>query len=206
MGRSDFEPRIYRYVHVSDDGMAPCIDRGLLTLATCKPRIRKTARPGDWVIGFYPKPWDPGVVSWAARISDKMEHVAYQGRHGRRSDAVYAPGPDGRPMRLREDYHPLQKDMDKDLSAPVLIFDRAQTWYLGDRPGQLTGALLHLAARGQGHRVNFRKPSDERKLAAWLASLGRPGIHGKPRHAGGCAPCGKPPPNRGVSACRNDRA
>ena len=38
--------RFYRYVLVSDDGVAPCVDNNLLTLATCKPLIRRTARVG----------------------------------------------------------------------------------------------------------------------------------------------------------------
>lgn len=44
--------RIYRYILVHDYGIAPCSADGLITLATCKPKIRQTATPGDWVLGF----------------------------------------------------------------------------------------------------------------------------------------------------------
>jgi hypothetical protein len=43
--------RIYIYVVDRDFGFAPNPFHGFCTLATCKPRIRNTAKVGDWVIG-----------------------------------------------------------------------------------------------------------------------------------------------------------
>jgi hypothetical protein len=42
---------IYSYVVVRDHGFAPNPFYGYCTLATCKPKIRKGAQEGDWVIG-----------------------------------------------------------------------------------------------------------------------------------------------------------
>jgi hypothetical protein len=39
--------RIFRYILKNDSGMAPCIDNGLVSLATCKPKIRASAQHGD---------------------------------------------------------------------------------------------------------------------------------------------------------------
>jgi hypothetical protein len=194
-------PRIYRYIHVSDDGMAPCSDDGLLTLATCKPTIRSVARVGDWVAGFYPSPWSPGTVSWAAQIARKLDHFAYQAANESRSDAVYALGRDGKPTRLRPDYHPNEGDMKKDLSAPVLIFDQAKTWYFGDKPADLPASVLHLAAMGQGHRVNFRQAGDYERFCEWLDSCGSPGILSAPRDTTACKPCGGRRAARRVAVC-----
>jgi len=177
------ETRLYRYVHVSDDGMAPAIKDGQLTLATCKPVIRRGAGIGDWVMGFYPSPADPGVLGWAARISWTLHHPQYEEEFRGRPDAVYG-SRDGAVVRLREDYHTDQRDMDKDLSAPVLLFDRSASWYFGDRPVPLPPHLMHLAPSGQGHRVNNRRPGDEAALLAWLLSQAPPGIIGRPRHEG----------------------
>lgn len=44
--------RVYIYVVDRDYGFAPNPFHGYCTLATCKPRIRSTARVGDWVIGM----------------------------------------------------------------------------------------------------------------------------------------------------------
>jgi Nucleotide modification associated domain 2 len=44
--------KIYIYVVERDFGFAPNPFHGYCTLATCKPRIRNTARVNDWVIGM----------------------------------------------------------------------------------------------------------------------------------------------------------
>jgi hypothetical protein len=43
--------RLFSYVVARDYGFAPNPFFGFCTLATCKPRIRKAAMPGDWVVG-----------------------------------------------------------------------------------------------------------------------------------------------------------
>lgn len=51
-------PRTYLYKLTSDRGGAPCAlapsagDSALLTLAICKPAIRRTAQPGDRIVGI----------------------------------------------------------------------------------------------------------------------------------------------------------
>ena len=45
-------PRAYFYVVDRDFGFAPNPFHGCCTLATCKPKIRARAHPGDWVIGM----------------------------------------------------------------------------------------------------------------------------------------------------------
>lgn len=37
---------------MSDSGFAPNPFNGFMSLATCKPRLRKVANAGDWVAGF----------------------------------------------------------------------------------------------------------------------------------------------------------
>lgn len=43
---------IYSYILKSDSGFAPNINGEVLTLALCKPRIRKSAKVGDYLIAF----------------------------------------------------------------------------------------------------------------------------------------------------------
>lgn len=43
---------IFIYVVARDFGFAPNPFNGVCTLATCKPRIRSTAKAGDWVVGM----------------------------------------------------------------------------------------------------------------------------------------------------------
>ena len=43
--------RLFSYVVARDYGFAPNPFFGVCTLATCKPNVRRIARPGDWVVG-----------------------------------------------------------------------------------------------------------------------------------------------------------
>jgi len=47
-------PKLFSYKMTHDNGFAPNPFWGVLTLATCKPRIRsaKTKNKGDWIAGF----------------------------------------------------------------------------------------------------------------------------------------------------------
>lgn len=44
--------RLFSYKMTNDSGFAPNPFWGRLTLATCKPEIRKSKRQGDWIAGF----------------------------------------------------------------------------------------------------------------------------------------------------------
>jgi Nucleotide modification associated domain 2 len=193
--------RIYRYILTADTGMAPCIDAGIVSLATCKPVVRRCATPGDWVIGFLASPAPSGMVAWAGRISRSLAMADYEREFRGRSDAVYRGRPDGSFRRLRRDYHALAGQMETDLSGPALVFDPAWTWYFGDRPQMLPVALAHLAAHGQGHRVNGVAPDDPARLLAWLSSLGPPGLHGEPPDRQAERACGPRPAPRDCATC-----
>jgi hypothetical protein len=52
-------PRQYLYKLTVDNGGAPCVQDGLLSLAICKPMIRSTARINDWLFGFAGKSLHP---------------------------------------------------------------------------------------------------------------------------------------------------
>lgn len=46
------EEQVFLYVVARDFGFAPNPFHGVCTLATCKPRIRKHAELGDWIVGL----------------------------------------------------------------------------------------------------------------------------------------------------------
>lgn len=177
--------RLYRYVIAHDTGDAPCIDNGILTLATCKPVTRRKASAGDWVAGFVGSPAPLGVLVWAARVVRKMDWPSFVDEYSGRRDACYAMTEDGNWTRQRPDYHPHPDQMRKDLSEPVLIFDPAETWYFGSRPVSLPGHLVQLGAKGRGHRVT----DDEvviAKFANWLRASFAAGFHGDPVGGASC--------------------
>jgi len=90
-------PRIYLYKLTSDDGGAPCVHDGLLTLAICKPMIRSAARIGDLIFGFaanrmYPS-WraTDNHLIYVARVEERLAGQDYYGepRFASRTDCVY---------------------------------------------------------------------------------------------------------------------
>lgn len=44
--------RLFSYKFTNDSGFAPNPFGGVMTLATCKPMIRKSKRIDDWIAGF----------------------------------------------------------------------------------------------------------------------------------------------------------
>ncbi|WP_166037180.1 hypothetical protein [Sphingosinicella sp. YJ22] len=162
--------RIFRYILVHDHGLAPCPANGLVTLATCKPSIRRSAAVGDWVLGFRPGSLERGLLLWGGRVGQVMDHGEYERRHRGRPDALYHERPDGGYDRLDPDYHPSEAEKARDLSGPVLIFDPLVSRHLGGRPLPLPESLMHLAAAGRGHRVNGVVDGDVERLGHWFSS------------------------------------
>lgn len=163
--------RIFRYILVHDHGIAPCPANGLITLATCKPSIRRTAAVGDWVLGFRPGSMHRGLLLWGGRVEQIMPHGKYERVHRGRPDALYCEQPDGEYGRIDPTYHPTNAEMDRDLSGPVLIFDPTSSVYLDGQPLQLPEDLAHLAAAGRGHRVEGSLPEDADRLHTLVIGL-----------------------------------
>ena len=85
--------RIYFYKLTADSGGAPCVQRGLLSLAICKPMIRSSARCGDFIFGFAAKSLRPSDnrLIYAARVTRKLYNEEYykDSRYARRGDCIY---------------------------------------------------------------------------------------------------------------------
>ena len=71
---------LYSYVVVFDAGFAPNPFCGYCTLATCKPRIRKGAQIGDWIVGTGSAARDVGRgghLVYAMRVSEVIDTRGY---------------------------------------------------------------------------------------------------------------------------------
>ncbi len=118
---------IYVYKLTCDNGGAPCIHDGLLSLSICKPRIRTSARAGDWVIGFGGKSVRElrDKVIYVAKISAVEPNGKYymDGAYSNRPDCIYEAINSGYRYREGKQYHSAE-DLTHDLGqAPG--FDRA---------------------------------------------------------------------------------
>ena len=55
--------KLYSYIVAHDGGFAPNPFWGYCTLANCKPKIRQTAKVGDWIVGLSSKPKGNWVIT-----------------------------------------------------------------------------------------------------------------------------------------------
>lgn len=78
---------IYVYKVVADNGGAPCIWHGLLSLALCKPKIRKSADRGSLVFGFGGKDYKERLI-YIAEVTKKPKVGEYY------RSAIFANRPD----------------------------------------------------------------------------------------------------------------
>lgn len=72
--------RIHTYVIATDAGSAPNYESPFVTLAVCKPRIRKKVKDGELVLAFAGRnvnPDKPHTVVWAGLVKEKMSFAEY---------------------------------------------------------------------------------------------------------------------------------
>ena len=70
--------KIFSYVVSRDFGFAPNPFFGFCTLATCKPKIRKDAKVGDWIIGTNSTiKKNPKHLIFAMKVEEKIAFNEY---------------------------------------------------------------------------------------------------------------------------------
>jgi hypothetical protein len=87
-----WKPKIYFYKLTADNGGAPCVWNGLLSLAICKPMIRTKAKRDDLVFGFAANSLrHDNRLIYVARITGKVCNGDYyrQERFAKRGDRIY---------------------------------------------------------------------------------------------------------------------
>ena len=80
----------YVYKITNDDGGAPCVHDGILSLAICKPRIRVPAGTFDWVFGFGGVHLGEKLI-YIAQVTSKARHGSYyrDDEYAGRPDRIY---------------------------------------------------------------------------------------------------------------------
>lgn len=85
--------KIYIYKMTSDDGGAPCVRNGVLTLAICKPGIRSVARQSDTILGFAGNElYADNCLVYAAEVTHHLDARKYfsESRYASRPDCIYS--------------------------------------------------------------------------------------------------------------------
>ncbi len=195
--KPDAKRRTYLYKLTSDRGGAPCAippaedEAPLLTLAICKPAIRRTAQPGDRILGItshslanrdgYPL----CAVIYAAIVEEGIEaqdYFAVASPFSGRPDCIYEfHQQNGRAAHNgRSNLHRSEANLLKDLGAyPYYRNGRVLTShefrYFGAAAVPIPPRLhlLYAAAEalGQGHRVYTEQDPEAREADALFRHL-----------------------------------
>lgn len=178
-------PTLWVYKLMYDSGCAPHVQDGLLSLALCKPEIRKRAVEGDWLFGFGARSRRQirgERLIYIARVTKKLDRPGeyYESpEYRRRWDCVYERRDGMLVSRPGAVFHPDNGDVDRDLGsgpvypkAVVLLSDDFR--YLGTR-GTMDyvarwpdlGTYVHELGRGQ------RRLEPESRIGRMLVELQR---------------------------------
>lgn len=171
--------KIYYYKLTCDNNGAPCVQDGMLSLAICKPMIRSSANPGDWIFGFAANAlFQDNRLIYIAKVTEKKEGKEYYGspEFWSREDCVYG-FKDGRfswrPDALHHSESNLEQDLGRypDYSRAHVILSRNNDFrYFGEKATdeykkdfkEIEDAIHQL---GRGHRDNLDSKLKEKFLA-----------------------------------------
>lgn len=196
----------YKMTH--DSGFAPNPYFGVLTLATCKPVIRRTKNPGDWVAGFASKelinnskkedikiPYQ-GLI-YLMKISKAItldayfndSHFAQKKPIKNHRDLIKRSGDNiyhlvkGKYRQLPNNSHKDDpNNIDHDVNGKnVLIADMNESYYFGRNCIFPEKGWKSIGFNFVAGRPDFRADEDLQKILDFIwGNRFAPGIHGKP--------------------------
>jgi len=149
--------RLFSYKMKNDNGFAPNPFKGFLTLANCKPGIRKTKEVGDWIAGFTSKNLNGDNVGmerllYLMKITEKITYCKYwtdtkynekkpnlesKNMEDKAGDNIYMPlfedARDSLDFKQIENKNHGIDDMPKDLSGLYVLIS-TRFYYFGSDP------------------------------------------------------------------------
>jgi hypothetical protein len=188
---------IYVYKCVVDDGTAPCVDRGLLSMTICKSKVRTSAKVGDIVIAFGTNAQPaPNRLVYAAKITEVVPDAAYfdTPKFQKRKDCIYKRSPQGTLKLLPGVSAHNAGTHAKDLGPPpnypnaIALISTDFRYFGGAGTDEWKEHAPHLKKMvenlGQGHRVNHTREvrDDLLKLIERVWKKFSKKVNGKPRH------------------------
>jgi hypothetical protein len=170
--------RVHTYVIATDAGSAPNYDRPFVTLAVCKPRVRRKAEIGELVLAFAGKqvnPTEPHTVVWAGLVTEKMGFAEYWADRrfaGKKPDKSEHPDNFYRPVNggllwVQNDVHGPEA-MDHDTSGKFVLGFSPSWRFGGYGPLMPSEFGLRMVNGRRGERFSELSESEWKRLNAWL--------------------------------------
>lgn len=188
--------KLFSYCIPIDNGSAPNPFHGVCTLAICKPKIRSTAKIGDWIVGTGSKEFNlEGKVVYAMKVTQRMTFQDYdsycrtelQGKipNWRTSNFVDKIGDciydysTGKSLIIRKGVHN-EKNMITDLNGKYVLLSN-QFYYFGDRAKyhELPESLLPIVHQYPSHKSDCNEPY-VKNFIKWICKFKKNNLYGEP--------------------------
>ena len=169
---------IFRYVLRYNTGLAPCFQFGLFSLALCKPNIRKSAKVGDWLLGYASTKGgrEKNRLLYAAKITKIVTMGVYMGREPARADQIYSRDGAGKFQHNgRSEHHKTAEAQTRDWSCNRVLLSK-KFRYFGDSPLDTCGSPIEALYYAHcGHKASEPPNFDHRAARRFLRALRKSG-------------------------------
>ncbi|RLA06042.1 MAG: hypothetical protein DRQ51_10485 [Gammaproteobacteria bacterium] len=198
------ENSIFVYKMTADNGGAPCVHDGLLSLCICKPDIRKAAKGGDWIIGMGGTSVSDlkDRVIYVAKVKDRIDGSEYykEQKYKNRPDCIYQFNDEIYEYKKNAIYHDDPDCLEHDLGKKENNYDRAiclisdEFIYFGDNDKPTIDTIKDIY---DNLPRNYKQNHDENifnRLNNFIMELKKEysyGHHGNPTHKDTSKKCGE---------------
>ncbi len=165
-------PSYFSYIICHDDGAAPNAENGLLTLAICKPQIRRIAQKGDYIIAYNGsellKNTKEKRIIYIAKVDQSIPMSDYASLYPERGDSIYTACGRQKPNPFHT-----ESNADTDLSGKNVILCR-EFIYFGNKHIAVP-VSINSTIPGRGHQKQKNQPYGpiiERKFTEWKKTYG----------------------------------
>jgi len=170
--------RVHTYVIATDAGSAPNYDRPFVTLAVCKPRIRRKAEIGELVLAFAGKQvnsTEPHSVVWAGVVTEKISFAEYWNDRrfaskkpdkSEHPDNFYRPVEGGLLWVQNSVHEPEAANHD---TSGKFVLGFSPSWRFGAHGPLMPSEFgLRMMVGRRGERVSLLSEQEWKRLRAWL--------------------------------------
>ncbi len=198
--------RLFSYVVRYDSGFAPNPFHGYCSLATCKPLIRKTAKPGDWIVGTGSSA-NGGKrrtnLVHAMQVTEALDFRSYwndlrflrkrPARRGSRKqscgDNIYFRSPDDTAWLQLDSFHSkpdgtIRPDHVARDTGTDRVLVSSDYYYFGGEGPEIPAQFRDPSRYDLCRKVRNRSRMDDEawiaEFVAWLRTHGDPGYYGRP--------------------------
>lgn len=191
--------RLFSYKMINDSGFAPNPFHGLMTLANCKPCIRRSKNIGDWIAGFTSKRLNGDAVDderliYLMKITNKVDYYEYWNNpifnskipklesdiiEYKTGDNIYKPDNLNEFVQIENKNH-TQKDIKRDLSGKYVLVSNC-FYYFGSSSIYIPSDIRPSVPSGQSSHGNRTHNKEKvKKFINYIQENYKQGLIGLP--------------------------